>query len=146
MKNNPEQKLIDICRILTRVHRNSTGFFSRTPEPIAILDFNTSEALKGEVIHISEFVIAKIKGCVARLAGHPEITDGIFCRLPFNLCNPIRIVKETRSANKYLFIAENPLHLIVIEVRRMQSGKTEINTIYRINREEQRRLEKFPTA
>lgn len=97
-------------------------------------------------IHISEFIIAKIKGLIPKLDGHPEITDEIFHRLSGDLLNPIRIAKDRRSSNKYLFIARRPAHLIVIEIKRVESGKTEINTIYRIDQKEQRRLDKFPTA
>jgi len=54
--------------------------------------------------------------------------------------------KKFALSNKFLFIAKNPDHLIVVEVKRKESGKTEINTIYKIDKKEQRRLDKFPTA
>lgn len=56
------------------------------------------------------------------------------------------MLRDVRSPNRYMFVVEKPLHLIVIEIKRIESGTTEINTIYRIDRDERRRLEKFPTA
>ena len=145
MQNNL-QPLPDIRNIVIRVNSNSTGIFSRIPEPIVLLESDISQTIGDDCVHISEFIVAKINGLIPGLDGHPEITDDIFHRLPSNISNPLRIAVDKRSLNKYLFIAEKPAHLIVIEVKRAESGKTEINTVYRIDRKEQRRLDKFPTA
>ena len=139
-------QLSEIRDLLERVNLNKTGTFSRIPEAIVILDSVLAERIGDDVIYISEFIIAKVKGLVPALKGHTEITDEMFERLPLSLCNPNRIILDKRSLNKYLFIANNPIHLIAVEVRRKDSGKTEINTIYRIDRKEQKRLDKFPTA
>lgn len=138
--------LSDIRNILDRVNSNTSGIFSRIPEPIYIPNKQISRVIGNEAVHISEFIIAKIKGLIPTLNSHPEITDEIFCRLPQSLCNPASIIRDTRSVKKYMFVIEKPLHLIVIGIKRIESGKTEINTIYRIDRDEQRRLNKFPTA
>jgi hypothetical protein len=140
------QSLSNIRDIVIRVNSNSTNIFSRVPEPIVVLESGISRIIGDDHVHISEFIVAKIKGLIPGLDGHPEITDDIFHRLPSNISNPLRIAVDKRSLNKYLFIAEKPAHLIVIEVKRAESGKTEINTVYRIDRKEQRRLDKFPTA
>jgi hypothetical protein len=132
--------------LLDRVNSNTTGIFSRAPEAIVILGSELAEKIGDDRVHISEFIIAKVKGLIPTLGGHPEITDDIFGRLPLSIFNPSRVILDKRSPNKYLFIADNPTHLIAIEVRRKESSKTEINTIYKIDKKEQRRLDKFPTA
>ena len=141
-----EPPIIPIKSLLDRVNSNTTGIFLRTPEAIVILDSQFPEKIGDDRVHISEFIIAKVKGLIPTLGGHPEITDEIFQRFSLSLCNPSRIIIDKRLPNKYLFIAHNPTHLIAVEVRRKESGKTEINTIYKMDREEQRRLDKFPTA
>lgn len=144
MQKKPTTILIK--NLLDRVNSNATSIFSRIPEAIVILDSELSRKIGDNRIHISEFIIAKVKGLIPTLGGHPEISDKIFERLPLNLCNPNKVILDKRLPNKYLFIASNPTHLIAVEVRRKESGKTEINTIYKIDRKEQRRLDKFPTA
>ena len=118
----------------------------RVPEPIAILRPEISDIIGDTHIHISEFIIAKIQGKIKGRKGHPEITDEIFIRLPHNLNEPIKIHVDTRSAQKYIFVASSPTHVIVVETQRKESGVTEINTLYRVDKKEQKRLEKFPTA
>jgi hypothetical protein len=143
---NEVKKLTNIADVVTRVNTNQTGKFLRVPEPIIMLRSEIASVIGDTFIHISEFIIAKIQGRIKDNVGHPEITDEILVRLPYALNNPIKIHTDIRSERKYIFIASDPLHVIIIETRRMETGLTEINTIYRIDRQEQRRLEKFPTA
>lgn len=143
-ENHPP--LSDMRDLLDRVNSNASGIFSRIPEAIVILGPEIADRIGDDRVHISEFVIAKVKGLIPVLDGHPEITDDMFERLPLSLSNPSRVIFDTRLPNKYLFIAEDPVHAIAVEVRRKESGKTEINTIYKIDGQEQRRLDKFPTA
>lgn len=140
------KKLINIANVVTRVNMNQTGIFLRMPEPIIMLCPEIASIIGDNYVHISEFIIAKIRGRIANNAGHPEITDEILVRLPYSLNNPVKIHTDIRSERKYIFIASDPMHVIIIETQRMETGLTEINTIYRIDRQEQRRLEKFPTA
>ncbi len=86
-------------------------------------------------------------GLVVGLVGHPEITRCILEKLPENLGNPIRILKDTRSDRKYLFIHSDPLHQVVVEIARKETGKTEVNTIHLTNPDKLKKLEhKFPTV
>jgi hypothetical protein len=138
--------LSDIIDLINRVNENKTGIFSRIPELIAILEPNLAKVIGDDHIHISEFIIAKVKGMIPALDGHLEITDHIFKELPININNPKEILVDKRVVGKYLFIARNPVHVIVMEVMREESGKTEINTIYPIGEKERRRLDKYPIA
>ena len=139
-------KISNIKDMLHRVNSNKTGTFSRMSEVIVMLGPELAEKIGDNRVHISEFIIAKVKGLIPTLGGHPEITDDIFGRLPSSLYSPSRVILDKRLPNKYLFIAHNPTHLIAVEVRRKESGKTEINTMYMIDKKEQGRLDKFPTA
>lgn len=96
-------------------------------------------------IHLSEFIVAKIKGLVGQLGGHKEITNDLFKSLPSLLSDPEQILKE--SENKFYFIPKEPLSRIVVEVNRKESGLTEINTFHLINPKELKRLERiFPVV
>jgi hypothetical protein len=139
-------KLVKIRNIISRVN-NKNGSFSKNPELISILNSDISDIIGDNFVYISEFVIAKVKGKINELNGHPEITDEIIESIPYLIQRPHEILQDTRSGKKYLFIISNPFIEIVIEVRRIESGKTEINTLHRINTEELRRLErKFPVV
>lgn len=142
-----EIQLVKIEKLLSVVNKNTNGIFSSIPEPIIILNKNLSEIIGDNIVYLSEFVIAKIKGKVPELNSHVEITDDIFLLLPTLLQSPQEILKDTRALDKYLFIICNPFIEVVIEVRRIESNKTEINTLHKINIEELKRLErKFPVV
>ena len=139
-------KLVKISNIISRVN-NKNSLFSRKPEPISILKSAISDIVGDNVVYISEFVIAKIKGKIKELNGHLEITDKIIGTIPCLLNKPKEILRDTRSNKKYIFIISNPSIEIVIEIRRVESGKTEINTLHKININELKRLErKFPVV
>lgn len=142
MKNNYNE-FSTIDDIVARVNTNRTGIFSRVPEPITVLRPEISSIIGDAQIHISEFIIAKIKGLIPAFIGHPEISDAMFINLPHNLSYPQQILADRRSNQKHLFVTSEPDHIIVVEVRRLESGKTEINTMYPIGDKEKRRLEKF---
>ena len=140
-------QLSDIKSMLENINANKDGHFSKDPEPIAILNERISLLIRDTVIHLSEFVIAKVKGKIPALNYHPEITDDIFISLPSIIQYPQQVLKDTRASGKYLFIIESPFIEVVIEVRRIDSGKTEINTLHKITIEELKRLErKFPVV
>jgi hypothetical protein len=141
-----KDELIDIEKLLGKVKTNESGVFSKTPILVVVLDEKIACVLGDHLIYISEFIIAKVKGRISKLNGHPEITDDIFKRLPQSLSRPYKIIRNKKSTGKFLFLINDPFHAIAIEVRRKQSGKTEINTIYLIGTKEQRRLDKFPIA
>jgi hypothetical protein len=145
MKRN-SFSLSNVKDLVNRVNTNETGVFSRIPELIVILEPNLAQVIGDDHIHISEFIIAKMKGMIPALDGHLEITDLIFKELPMNINNPKEILVDKRVVGKYLFIARDPVHVIVIEVMREESGMTEINTIYPISEKERRRLDKYPIA
>ncbi len=138
MKNT---KIIGISVLLERVNKNRSGIFNKESEVIAILPEEIALIMGDTKINISEFIIAKIKGFIKKNIGHNEITDSLFCMIPNNLCNPKKILQDTRSNKKYLFISVNPLHEIVVEISRNNLDKSEINTIHLINYNELRRLE-----
>lgn len=138
-------KLVKIKNLLKKVNENDDGIFSRKPKPIVVITGHISNIIGDNVIYLSEFVIAKIKGKIPELNGHPEITDKIIISLPVFIQYPMLILKDTRVYNKYLFIIDNSFMEIVIEVKRTESNKTEVNTLHKINHEELKRLEhKFP--
>ncbi|MDO8430373.1 MAG: hypothetical protein Q7S72_00060 [Candidatus Taylorbacteria bacterium] len=142
-----ETRLIKIQSLLDNVRDNKSGIFSNKPHLVVILNKQLSVLIGDEKIHLSEFVIAKIKGRIAELQGHPEIMDGIFLLLPIFIQHPQEILRDTRAKDKYLFIISNPFVEVVIEVRRIESGKTEINTMHKLNIQELKRLErKFPVV
>lgn len=136
-----------INEIVERVNRNKTGIFKRDSELIVILPDTIAEVIGSYHIYISEFIIAKVKGLIKNNAGHSEITDDILSNIPHNLSFPKEILQDTRQNKKYLFINIKPLHEIVVEISRNNSGKSEINTIHLINYKELKRLEhKFPVV
>ena len=130
--------LLNIRDLVNRVNINKTGTFSRIPSLIAVLEPNLAKIIGDDQVHISEFIIAKVKGLIPALDGHPEITDHIFEELPMNINHPNEILVDKRVNGKYLFTAKDPLHVIVVEVTRKESGKTEINTIYPIGEKEEK--------
>ena len=139
-------ELVKISDIILRVN-NKKGLFSKIPEPISMANSRISNIIGDDAIYISEFVIAKIKGRIKELNSHLEITDEIIKSIPYLINVPQEILRDTRSNKKYLFIISNPFLEIVIEVKRIESSKTEINTIHKINIEELKRLErKFPVV
>lgn len=139
-------KLVEIHDIISRVD-SKNGLFSKIPELISMLNSQISSIIGDDVVYISEFVIAKVKGKISELNSHPEITDEIIESIPYFIQKPQEILQDTRSGQKYLFITSNPFIEIVIEVRRIESGKTEINTLHKINTGELKRLErKFPVV
>lgn len=133
--------------LLKRVNENSTGIFKRDSELIVILPETIAKIIGDNQIYLSEFIIAKVKGKLEEFDGHPEITDDIFSKIPSNLSCPKEILKDIRHNRKYLFIGFDPLHEIVVEIYRKDSGKTEINTIHLITSKKLKRLEhKFPVV
>ena len=84
---------------------------------------------------------------IVTLPSHPEISDEILLKIPINLSFPKEILEDTRTIKKYIFISIDPLHEIVVEICRKDSGKSEINTVHLINSQELKRLEnKFPVV
>ena len=122
----------NIKDLLKKVEKNKTGVFSKTPVLVAVLNKEISDIVGDELVHISEFVIAKIKGLIPDLDGHREITDSIFTSIQKSLDEPLYIYLDTRtgSRRKFLFVAEKPLHLLVVEVVRPETGVTEINSVF----------------
>lgn len=140
---------LEICDLLEKVNMNTSGVFDRTPRLISILPQNISEVIEDNKVYISEFIIAKVKGRVKMFDGHLLITDKIFLQISETLSNPDKILSDNRIAhkNKFLFIILNPLYLIAVEVKRLESGLTEVNTIYELEYTELKRLEaKLPTV
>ena len=132
-----------IKNILNRVDSNKIGIFSKTPEPIVILNNRISKIVGDNTVYITEFIIAKIKGKIITNKGHPEITDDIFCSIPQTLNTPHGIYLDNRviDRTKYLFVNFSPPHHIVIEIRRIETGKTEINSIIPLGRKTLKQLE-----
>lgn len=132
-----------ISRILTGVKKNKTGIFDRNPELVATLPPHIAGIISEENIYISEFIIAKIKGLVHRYPGHPEISDEVFKKVNNALIDLDKILVDNRilGRKKYIFKSLNPLLLVVIEIKRKETGKTEINTIYTPKIKELKRLE-----
>lgn len=125
----------------------SKQLFSREPQCIAILPKHIATIVGDTEVYLSEFIIAKVMGLVGGLVGHPEVTRSILERLPENLEHPVKIFRDIRSQKKYLFIHADPLHQVVVEIARKESGRTEINTIHLINPDKLKKLEhKFPTV
>jgi hypothetical protein len=146
MKN---KKLSTIYDLVRKVNANKTGIFKRKPKLIVILPNNIAAIIGDNKVHISEFVMAKIKGRIKGYKGHPKITDEVLFNLPRSLSNPRKIIQDTRKGNRkeYLFINIEPLHQIVVEIERRLSGHTEINTIFDTTINELKRLEdKLPTV
>ena len=61
----------NIEKLLKKVEKNNTGVYSKTPVLIATLNKKISDIIGDRFIQISEFVIAKIKGLIPELDGHP---------------------------------------------------------------------------
>lgn len=134
--------------IIARVNKNTSGIYKREPELVTKLPQNIADIVGDDEVNISEFIMAKIKGKIRGFKNHLEITDKIFREIPSELCRPDEILRDVRSKRvKYLFIKIKPKQQIVIEIKRPESGKTEINTIFQMSHKEQRRLEQtLPTA
>lgn len=132
--------------VLSRI-KKASNWYSKEPTLLVVLPVRIANIIGDKEVYISDFVVAKILGKISTLNNHPEITEEILLRLSNTLIRPNEIIEDTRKGKKYLFIGENPLHQIVIEIRRSESGKSEINTIFRINSDELKRLErKFPVV
>ena len=137
----------NIENLLKKVEKNNTGVYSKTPMLIATLNKEISDIVGDQLVHISEFVIAKIKGLIPELDGHKEITNDLFLKLPKLLGRPFEILTDTRANRKFLFITISPRTEMVVEVRRFESGMTEINTFHLVSIDELKRLErKFPVV
>ena len=137
----------NIKDLLLKVEKNTTGMYSKTPVLVAVLDKEISIIIGDRLIHLSEFVIAKIKGFIPELDGHKEITNGLFLKLPDLIARPFKILRDTRADRKFLFITISPQTEIVIEVRRIESALTEINTFHVVGIDKLKRLErKFPVV
>lgn len=141
MKNKTK---LNIHKLIDNVNQNNTGIYNRSPELIARLPIKISRIIGSKDVYISEFIIAKIKGKINELDGHPEISDEILERLPKSLSRPYKIYEDNRTPNrdKYIFINMDPAHQIVVEIHRPESGKTEINTIIPLNSKKRKQLEK----
>lgn len=137
-------KIIDILVLLDGVNRNKSGIFNKESELIAILPKEIAKIVGDNEIHISEFIIAKIKGLINGNNGHPKITDDIFIKLPESISNPFKIYEDNRvlHRNKYIFIKLDPDHQIIVEISRPESGKTEINTVIPLVLRKRKQLEK----
>ncbi len=134
-----------IQRLVKSVNDNATGIFERNSRKIVTLPNAIASVIGSKEIYISEFIIAKIKGKIRNLPNHPEISDEVLLKIPISLSFPEEILQDTRTIKKYIFISIDPLHEIVVEICRKNSGKSEINTIHLINPQELKRLEnKFP--
>jgi hypothetical protein len=139
--------LTNIEKLLEKVNTNDTGTYSKEPQLIAVLEERIGSIIGDSFIHISEFVVAKVKGLLPELDGHKEITDELFLRLPELIGNPFKIIVDIRAERKFLFISISPRAEIVVEVRRFESGLSEINTFHFIGLDELKRLErKFPVV
>lgn len=135
--------------LINRANGNKTGIFKRDSELIVVLPENISKIIGDSKIYISEFVIAKVKGKIKGFSGHPLITNEVLISIPVNLSNPFEILHDTRKLprKEYLFISIAPLHQIVVEIERRESGFSEINTIFDTTFQELKRLEvKLPTV
>ncbi len=134
----------NIKNLIKRVNGNKTGIFTRDPELIVILPETIATIIGSSDVYISEFIIAKIKGKIRELGGHPEISDNTLERLPESLSKPFKIYEDNRTPDrdKYIFIKIDPAHQIVVEIHRPESGKTEINTIIPLNSKKRKQLEK----
>jgi hypothetical protein len=122
----------NISDLLKKVEKNETGIYSKMPVLVAVLNEEISGIVCDQLVHISEFVIAKIKGLIPELDGHKEITDYIFTRIPKSLNDLLYIYADSRTSGKrkLLFVADKPLHLLVVEIVRLESGVSEINSIF----------------
>ncbi len=127
--------------------RNSQKIYDKNPQFLTRLKPIIAHVIGSDTIYISQFVIAKIKGNIPSLNYHPEISDTIFDSIPDNINNPLKILRDTRTTLKFIFICSTPLHEIIVEIGRQPSGRTEINTIHLIKTDELKRLErKFPVV
>ncbi len=125
----------------------TTSYYSKRPVLVGTLPEPLADIVGDGKIYISEFVVAKVMGKIQGVNSHPEITREILLRVTDVLHCPLEIIQDLRGDRKYLFIGEGPLHQIVIEIKREESGKSEINTIFKINLQELKRLEhKFPVV
>src|SRR5882724_4357709 len=97
MKEGP---LTTIENILDDLVRNTSGIFSRTPLPIFVLPLKISNIVGDDIIHISEFVIAKVQGRMGFNKGHPEITREIFLTIPDTLSEPFKIHEDKRMVDR----------------------------------------------
>jgi hypothetical protein len=122
----------NIKDLLKKVEKNDTGVYSKIPVLIAVLNIEISDIIGDRLVHISEFVIAKIKGLIPELDGHPEINNSVFIKIPKSLNNPLYIYTDTRTSGrrKFLFVADEPMHLLVVEIMRLETGISEINSIF----------------
>lgn len=120
-----------VTDILDRVDGNTTGTFDKTPHVVTTLPEKIADVVGDKQVHLSDFVVAKVKGLISTIKGHPEVTNDMFAKIPDNLSDPSKILSDPRTdgRTKYLFLGDNPTHQIVVELYRPESGKTEINTI-----------------
>lgn len=131
--------------IIDRVNTNSNGIYDRVPKPIVTLPPEISKIVGGDTIHLSDFVVAKIKGLISGLGGHSEITDQMISELPQRLAAPLEILKD--GEKKYFFINQDPQTRAVVEIGRNAQGITEVSTYHPLGDRTQKQLEKnFPTV
>ena len=119
----------------------SKAHFSK--ELFKICNFNKaiSDILHEDELYISEFVIAKISGLIPNLHGHPEITHDIVCGLSDIINMSHEILADSRREQTYLIVNKVESVIVVVKVKRLETGKTEVMTIYGVGEREQKRLE-----
>lgn len=132
-----------IRRLITSVERSKTGMFEKKPICIGTLSVHLASIVKDDRIHLSEFVVAKIKGRIKGFHGHPNLTNEILLRIPNTLRFPCRVYHDNRVEGrmKYLFVGKDPKHIVAVEVRRREYGLTVINTVFDTFDSELKRLE-----
>ena len=131
MSNNHSNSNQNIRLFLERIEGDTSGLFSKELKLAVILRPTISDIIGDNEIYISEFIVAKIRGKTRGNAGHPEITDEIFLNVPYTLNHPFVIYQDPRKAGKtkFIFIEVDKNHQIIVEICRIETGKSEINTI-----------------
>ena len=86
-------------------------------------------------------MIAKTFGLIPSLHGHREITYDIILRLSEVVNTSYEVLVDSRRDQTYLVV--NKIHdvIVVVKVKRLNTGKLEVVTIYGVGEREQKRLE-----
>ncbi|MCL0064995.1 BREX-1 system adenine-specific DNA-methyltransferase PglX [Dehalococcoidia bacterium] len=91
---------------------------------------NLISAKKDDLVYIKTEIYGKIRGFWHHWEGHPEIKDEHFITLPYFINQPVKVLKDERRENVYLFVAKfNHKAVIVIEIER-NGERNEVNSIF----------------
>jgi hypothetical protein len=129
----------DLDKIIKEIYAKE--IFSRELFKVCELSKDLEKLIGEKDVYLSEFVIGKVLGLIKNLDGHQEIGSDMFLRIGSIINASKEVLIDSRRENTFLVLSETEYVVVVIKFKRLESGKTEIMTVYGIGEKEKKRLE-----